>query len=96
MYVVVQFLSFVLYHYHTLPYTKTKKMKIKPKVKLNHHLYVFLDFSSFLKYWLLFAVLVQAYHGHFPALQVLLESFMDIDIKDSNGRLISVCFVCFL
>lgn len=30
--------------------------------------------------------LLQAYHGHFPALQVLLESFIDIDIKDANGK----------
>jgi len=28
-----------------------------------------------------------AYHGHLPALQVLLESFIDIDIKDANGKL---------
>ena len=29
---------------------------------------------------------LQAYHGHVQALQVLLESFIDIDIKDADGK----------
>lgn len=29
---------------------------------------------------------LQAYHGHLQALQVLLESFIDIDIKDADGK----------
>ena len=34
---------------------------------------------------------MQAYHGHYQALQVLLESFLDIDIKDHNGRVFLEC-----
>ena len=46
IYVVVQFYSwfnvyFLLFqkHYHTLPCPQTKKIKFKPRIKLNHNIY---------------------------------------------------------
>ena len=47
VYVVVQIypwfkFSFLLFqsHYHTLPYPKTKENKCKPRIKLNHNIYI--------------------------------------------------------
>ena len=32
------YFSLFFTHYHTLPYTKTKKKKIGPRIKLNHNI----------------------------------------------------------